>query len=291
MAALLGRERGLDIAGTLTKPWRMTSLNELLDRIVHKNPLGADAMARGIENDEFFLHLQPKVALPGGRITGFEALVRWEHPQLGLQSPVNFIPLAEQTGVIEPLTRWVLGRAADTLADWKREGVETRIAVNVSARNLMSLTVADEFAQIVKARGLECSSFILELTETAAVTNLVDALDILVRLRLKDFALSIDDFGTGYSSLAQLQRLPFSELKIDRSFVSVSATSTEAANTIRATVELARRLQLDLVAEGVETETVERTLIDLGVPHAQGYRYGRPEPAEVWGPRLRQRVE
>ncbi|MCS0502271.1 EAL domain-containing response regulator [Ancylobacter mangrovi] len=290
MAALLGRERGLDIAGTLTKPWGMARLNEMLTRIVHENPLGADAIAKGIENDEFRLFMQPKVRLPGGRITGFEALVRWNHPRLGLQSPINFIPLAEQSGLIEPLTRWILGRAADVLAGWKSEGISAQVSVNLSARNLMSLTVADEFAEIVRARGLDCSCFILELTESAAITNLVDALDILVRLRLKQFALSIDDFGTGYSSLAQLQRLPFSELKIDRSFVSACAASAEATNTIRAIVELARRLELDLVAEGVETEAVERTLIGLGITHAQGFRYGRPEPAEVWSPRLRCQV-
>ncbi|MGE0714510.1 MAG: EAL domain-containing protein [Alphaproteobacteria bacterium] len=279
-AARLGRERGLDIVGAIHKPWRLADLRTLLQRVRHEgDPIDAHAIGRAISGGELRLFLQPKVDMRTRAVIGYEALVRWQHPQLGLVTPDRFIKAAEDSGHIDALTRWVLREAAGALANRGAGRGPCTMAINISARSLGSLGLADELSGIVRERGLDCSDFTLEVTETVAMASPIDAMDILTRLRLKGFALAIDDFGTGYSSLVQLRRLPFSELKIDRSFVADCLQSRESFSIVKAIAALAQSLDLDAVAEGVESEDVAEALMGLGISFAQGYLYGRPAPA------------
>lgn len=239
-------------------------------------PLTAEELARGIAAGELIVVYQPRIALPAWRITDAEALVRWRHPGRGEIAPGAFIPLAEETGLIIELTRVVTGEALRQCRRWREAGLEIGVAVNASARDVSEIDFPDRLEALCAAAEVPPGVVTIELTETAAMHNAVEMLDSLTRLRLKGFRLAIDDFGTGYSSLAQLQRLPFSELKIDRSFVMEADWSRDARVIIKAVINLAHNLGLAAVAEGVETQGALDFLIELGCDAAQGYHIARP---------------
>jgi len=238
-------------------------------------PMSAD-LARAIANDELRLDYQPKVEATSGIVSGVEALVRWQHPTRGRLGPDNFIPLAEQSGQIGDLTRWVIRTAVQQAGRWREAGLEISIAVNFSARNLDEIDCPDVFERLCRSADVPCSQFVIEITETAAAGDEIKMMDITTRLRLKGFRISIDDFGTGYSSLVQLQRLPFSEMKIDKSFVLQCVTARESLIIVKAIIDLAHNLNLKVVAEGVETSDVLERLRRLGCDLAQGYFISRP---------------
>jgi EAL domain-containing protein (putative c-di-GMP-specific phosphodiesterase class I) len=239
-------------------------------------PLGAEDLARAIAEGELFLVYQPRIALPSWRITGAEALVRWRHPERGPILPGAFIPLAESTGLIVELTRWVVGTALRQCRAWRESGLDLGIAINASARDVADTGFPDRLLGLCTVHDVPPSKVTIELTETATMRNAVDLMDTLTRLRLKDFRLSIDDFGTGYSSLSQLQQLPFSELKIDRSFIGELGWSRGSRVITTALINLAHNLGLEAVAEGVETQAALDFLTDLGCDGAQGYHIARP---------------
>jgi len=275
-ARRLGLERGLDIAATLMKPFRSAELRQVLDDLAICDNLSSPAaLAGAIERDGLFLAYQPKVALATGKVVGFEALVRWQHDRLGTIFPDRFVPLAEGAGLIDRLTEAVIGIGLQQVAIWGAAG-DTSLAVNIAAANLRDLAFADRLEQRCANAGVAPDRLVLELTETGAMSDPVGAMDVLTRLRLKGARLSIDDFGTGYSSLAQLVRLPFSELKIDKSFVIACDTSTEARVVVKSTIDLAHNLGLSAVAEGVETEAIVRLLHGLGCDVVQGYYIAKP---------------
>jgi EAL domain-containing protein (putative c-di-GMP-specific phosphodiesterase class I)/ActR/RegA family two-component response regulator len=276
-ALQLGRERGLKMAGTLAKPVDLQGLRELLAKF---RPIDNAQLMRDLDDaiplGHLFLEYQPKLDCRSGRITGVEALVRWQHPTLGLVRPDRFITLAEETSLIGPLTEWVASAAIRQTAAWRRQGLDLDVAINISAKNAQDITLPDRLAHHCSEHGVEPGSIVLELTETGAMGNAVQLLDVLTRLRLKGFELAIDDFGTGYSSLVQLRKMPFSELKVDCSFVMQMTTDKDSRFIVETVIELARKLGLRSVAEGVETETALTALLAMGCDLAQGYHLSRP---------------
>ena len=235
-------------------------------------------LRRAIERDELVLHYQPKVEAGSGQLLGGEALVRWEHPLHGIVAPGDFIPLAERTGLIAPLTHYVLDMALRQCQAWLREGRELAMAVNVSARRLLDLSFPDEVAALLATWDVPARLLIIEITESTIMTDPVHAMEILGRLNGMGVQISIDDFGTGYSSMSYLKSLPVDELKIDRSFVSHMTSSGPDAVIVRSTVDLGRNLGLRVVAEGVEDLATWDELKMLGCDAIQGYHVSRPLP-------------
>ena len=235
-------------------------------------------LRQAIDQDGLSLHYQPKVDLKTGCLDGVEALVRWPHPDRGLLPPDQFIPLAEHTGLIAPLSRWVLATALRQCRAWRDEGLEIRVAVNLSARLLLDEHLIETIADLLLAHRVSPADLELELTESAVMADPARALDVLRGLHQMGIRLSIDDFGTGYSSLAYLNRLPVDEVKIDKSFV-LDLRADAAATIARSIIDLGHNLGLVVVAEGVEDQAAYERLGAMGCDLAQGYYLSRPIPA------------
>jgi EAL domain-containing protein (putative c-di-GMP-specific phosphodiesterase class I)/signal transduction histidine kinase/ligand-binding sensor domain-containing protein/CheY-like chemotaxis protein len=280
------RERGLGVAGVLAKPFRREDLLALLSDTRargRQQPARAEASAgpslgaleEAIAQRRFVLHYQPKVRLADGRVSGFEALVRWSDPVRGMVPPDAFIPLAESSGLILPLTDLVIEQGLAWLARQSHQPPLT-LALNLSGKGVGNPDLADALHARCTAHGLDPARIILELTESSAAAHQADAMDTLSRLRIKGFQLSIDDFGTGFSSMVQLARLPFTSLKIDKSFVLSMLDSAESRKIVESTIGLGKALGLATVAEGVEQSDVLSTLRALGCDEAQGFLIARP---------------
>jgi diguanylate cyclase (GGDEF)-like protein len=242
------------------------------------------SLEHAIEAEELHLHYQPIVRLGNGEIAGMEALVRWEHPVLGTVPPLDFIPLAEESGLVVPLGAWVLDRACADLKRWQREwitanGRPLRMAVNVSARQLQSPDFLRMVDDTLSRHRIDPSWLTLEITESVLVQDSEDVMARLGALHERGIVLALDDFGTGYSSLSYLHRFPIQTVKIDRSFVSGMDGGRHMI--LNAIVSLAGSLGLDLVAEGIEHESQARQLRFLGCEYGQGYHLGRPVPVEA----------
>jgi diguanylate cyclase (GGDEF)-like protein len=250
-----------------------------------RDPYSADRLGllaelrRAIERDELVLHYQPKVSLRTGELTGVEALVRWQHPTRGLLGPSEFVPLAERTGAVADLTRWVVDRALAQHRAWRDQGVDVPVAVNLAAANIVDVGLPAGIAALLECHGVAGERLECEISEHTVMADPVRATDVLDGLRKLGVRLSLDDFGTGHSSLAYLKRLPLDEVKIDRSFVAGMAEDENDAVIVRSTIDLARNLGLQVVAEGVETEQIMDVLADLRCDTAQGYFVSRPLPA------------
>ena len=228
---------------------------------------------------ELVLHYQPKVDVASQRVIGVEALVRWQHPVHGLLGPAEFVPLAERTGAIGDLTRWVLDNALAQARAWRDAGQDLTMAVNLAAPNIADATLPDAVAALLERHGVPGDRLECEISEHTVMADPRRAMAILERLRGLGVKLSLDDFGTGHSSLSYLKRLPLDEVKIDRSFVMGMTEDDNDAAIVRTTIDLARNLGLDVVAEGVESDTILRNLSDLSCDIAQGFYLSRPLPA------------
>jgi diguanylate cyclase (GGDEF)-like protein/PAS domain S-box-containing protein len=239
-------------------------------------------LRRALERDELVLYYQPKVKISTGDLVGAEALVRWQHPEHGLVFPDDFIPLAEYTGLINPLTRYVLDTALVQARIWIDSGWPLSIAVNLSARNLHDERFAEGVAELLAARDVPAHLLVLEVTESAIMIDPVRARLTLEQLAALGARISIDDFGAGYTSLSQLTTLPVSELKIDRSFVATMTRNPGNAMIVQSVIDLGQNLGLTLVAEGVETEQALTALAFLQCDVAQGYHLCRPVPVEAF---------
>ena len=237
-------------------------------------------LGRAIRDGELVLHFQPRVALQYGFIEGFEALVRWQHPRLGLLPSGQFVPFAESTEVIQPLTCWVVRAALEQLAQWNASLPRLTMAVNISMRNLHDRTCPDRLAEIVREVGVDPGVVEYEVTETAIMSDPEAARTALSRIIANGSRLAIDDFGTGYSSLAWLEKLPVDVLKIDRSFVSELTEGARRDAIVRSTIGLAHSLELGVVAEGIEDQETARALRAMKCDLAQGFYFARPAPAE-----------
>jgi diguanylate cyclase (GGDEF)-like protein len=236
-------------------------------------------LRRAIDRGELVLHYQPKVDLRTNDIHGVEALVRWQHPERGMIPPDEFIPPAQKTGVIAPLTMFVLDEALRQCRTWTLQGLELCVAVNLSTRNLLDVHLPDTVGELLARWEVPARLLELEITESTILADPVRAMQILSRLDEMGIRLAIDDFGTGYSSLAYLKRLPVDELKIDKSFILGMDENENDAVIVRSTIDLGRNLGLRVVAEGVETPKAWSRLAQLGCDVAQGYYLSRPAPA------------
>ena len=288
-------EGPLTVLGILAKPASRAALQALLDRwepTLQFPTLGGSYeffspadLHRANRECQWRLHYQPQVSLATGELVGFEALVRWQHPDFGLVYPDRFIGLAEECGAIDPLTVWVAREALAHHAAWKSRGFDAQIAVNVSMESLKSIDFDRRFAELVRESGSIPEDVILEVTESRVIGSAQTPLENLARLRMEHFELSIDDYGTGQSSLAQLRDLPFTELKLDRSFVHGAHDDPILMPILEHTLSMARELDMSTVAEGVEFESDWKLLRALGCARAQGYFIGRPMEAkylEAW---------
>ncbi|HWM10658.1 MAG TPA: EAL domain-containing protein [Solirubrobacteraceae bacterium] len=250
-----------------------------------RDPYSADRLGllaelrRAIEHDELVLHYQPKISLRTGELTGVEALVRWQHPTRGLLAPDEFVPLAARTGAVADLTRWVVDHALAQHREWRDAGVDVPVAVNLAAANIVDVTLPAAIGELLARHDVEAGRLACEISEHTVMADPVRAADVLGGLRGLGVRLSLDDFGTGHSSLAYLKRLPLDEVKIDRSFVAGMTDDENDAVIVRSTIDLARNLGLEVVAEGVETETIMHGLADLRCDTAQGFYISRPLPA------------
>ena len=237
-------------------------------------------LRRAVERSEFRLQYQPLVTLDTGRITGFEAVVRWEHPTRGTIGPAAFIPIAEETGLIIPIGRWVLREACRQMRAWQDRYPaypDLAVSVNLSGRQFAQPTLVNEIDRALKETGLDPRRLRIELTESVVMENAVSAMDMIAQLRALDVKIDVDDFGTGYSSLSYLQRFDLDHLKIDRSFVSnIGEPGGENAEIVRTIVTLARHLGMDAVAEGVETADQLALLKQLGCQNVQGFLFAKP---------------
>ena len=285
----LVRAHKITVLGHLSKPVTPDRLSGLIELCL---PPPADAakaakkvyrqteLATAIARGELVNHYQPKVAVATGEVVGLETLVRWRHPKDGLVFPDQFIGIAEQYGLIDHLTRAVLGAALPQARAWQDAGLSLRLAVNLSMDNLVSLSFLDYVVNLTTEAGVPPQQLVLEVTESRLMQDQRVSLEILTRLRLKRFRLSIDDFGTGNSSLAQLRDIPFDELKIDQSFVHGAWGNDTQRAMFDASVGLARQLVMETVAEGVEDRADWNFLRQHDCDVAQGYFIARPMPAE-----------
>ncbi|MBL8270488.1 putative bifunctional diguanylate cyclase/phosphodiesterase [Steroidobacter sp.] len=252
----------------------------------HERHLSLLSDIRGaIERDELRVFYQPRISLSSNAAAAVEALLRWQHPTRGMIPPSDFVPFAEQTGYIRLLTRWVLEESIKQFGRWRAKGIELRISVNVSARDLMGRELPDMVDSLLRKYAMPADMLCLEITESGFMEDPAHAQRMLERLHDLGVHLSIDDYGTGYSSLSYVSRLPVKELKIDRSFVKDMLSGETTLTIVRSTIELGHSLGLKVVAEGVEDEASYRHLASLGCDHAQGYYMSKPLPAadlEVW---------
>lgn len=303
-SALSAQEHGLKIAGLLNKPFRAAELRQLLldfikqqrhkqvefEPVVEKPSWFPEYndLATALERGDIHIALQPQLSTRTGLLLGFEALARWQHAEHGNVPPDHFIPLAERTHLIEELTTSIVEQALSwfkqlyqqappqAAMSLQMEPDNLTLAINLSVVNLHNRHLPDELLEQCTRHGVPPERIVLEVTETTAMDNPTEMLDILTRLRIKGFGLSIDDFGTGYSSLAQLARLPFSELKVDRSFVMRAEQSHEARAVIKSVVDLAHSLSLNAIAEGVDSEYAKDYLRKIGCDVLQGYYIATP---------------
>ncbi len=235
---------------------------------------------QAIRDDQLVVHYQPKILLSQGVTVGLEALIRWDHPEHGILAPEAFIGIAEQTGLVKPLGRWLFKNVLRQQKELQNEGADLEVSINMSTRNLMDSTLPDQFMEEVAVQGLDRPRVTLEITENSILKDPVQAQATLGRLSDLGVEVAIDDFGTGFSSLTHLRLLPVSELKIDRSFIMDMEGRTEDAQIVRSIIDLAHGLGLKVTAEGVEDERSLQRLISLGCDRAQGYHMARPMPID-----------
>nr|WP_294523716.1 EAL domain-containing protein [uncultured Rhodopila sp.] len=279
----LGVSLGLKIAGVLEKPLHIPALEQVFARLKAANePVTARQLRAAIAHDEMSLEFQPIVAMASRRLKKLEALIRWDRAGCGLIPPSGFLSIAEaDAATIDALADWTIGAALKAYEILARGGINVPIAVNISARNLYDLTLPERLERRLQEGGMPPEHLWLEVSETAAFKDATLTMDILSRLQLKGIRLSIDNFGTGYSSLALLRQMPFSEIKIDRSFVSDMTVSRDSRAIVKSIIELAVNMETDCVAEGVETRETADALEQLGACDLQGFWIARPMPVEA----------
>jgi EAL domain-containing protein (putative c-di-GMP-specific phosphodiesterase class I) len=278
---------GVNFLGTIEKPITRSKLEGLVELHGPAQTLAIPPLTTavtftlqevlaGLENDEFEPIFQPQIELATGRVCGIEALARWQHPEHGLVTPSAFIRLLEESTNIDALTQCMLRCSARFRRELDKLGIDCPLAVNISLTALHDVAIADQITRIVREENVSPREIVLEMTERSPSTDLGRVLENLTRLRMHGFELSIDDFGTGYSSLEQLARVPFTEIKIDQSFVTHAGEKAAAKIILESSLDLARKLKLRAIAEGVETQANWDLLQELGCEFAQGYYIAKP---------------
>ncbi|VAW93399.1 diguanylate cyclase/phosphodiesterase (GGDEF & EAL domains) with PAS/PAC sensor(s) [hydrothermal vent metagenome] len=291
-AQQLAEAHHFKVLASLTKPMSIQEFAKTLNSIkpqtkqtqqsaLTENSVSATELEQALQQHQLVLYYQPQINMQTGDLHGVEALVRWQHPEYGLIYPNQFIGLAEQSSLIEPLTEEVIRLAVEQSRNWQAEGINISVSINVSAENITSLSLPEQLKKLTDKHAIDPNKITLEITENAVMGDLTSSLDVLNRLRMKGFALSIDDFGTGYSSLSHLYKMPFTELKIDQSFIMQMLEDSEAMVIVKICIMLGQMLGMKLVAEGVETQEVWDELQTLGCDIAQGYLMAKPMPADA----------
>lgn len=284
---------GVRVLGALEKPVRCEALRELVARHVRDEPqsprfnaqapsFSGEQLAAAIDAGQFHPWYQPIVSLPAGRVLAAEALVRWRHPVRGWLSPGLFVDAIERCGLIDALTWRMLDQASRDCREWRRHGLGARVSVNLSALSLAQPTTAERVARIVAGTGLDPRNVLLELTESAATAQVAHTLENAARLRMLGFEIAVDDYGTGYSSMQQLARIPFTKLKIDRSFVHGAAHDRRLQVLVLNSIRMAKELGMACVAEGVETSEDWDMLAAADCDAAQGFHIARPMTAAAF---------
>lgn len=289
---------GLEVIACLSKPLSYKKLLQLFEQHIpitnksrfispslNENAITSKDLELAIQSNQLTLHFQPQIKMTTGELFGVEALLRWFHPEQGLISPGYLLPLAESSGLMGKLTHWIINRTVEQEREWRNAGLITSVSVNISASDITSLLLPEQITGLLASNEFDHNWLTLEVTETALMGELVTSLDILTRLRLKGVKLSIDDFGTGYSSLSQLHRIPFSELKIDQTFISKMTEDKEALAIVKTCIVLGHELNMHIVAEGIETREHFDLVKQMGCDYAQGYFIAKPMPGDeliVW---------
>jgi EAL domain-containing protein (putative c-di-GMP-specific phosphodiesterase class I) len=285
-ARRLGSAHGLDVIAALEKPLSIAALNSLFDRIVAggKDASSVD-LAQAIAGGQFTLYYQPVIEMATRRVKGAEALARWAHPNRGTLLPDAFLEQVVNDGLMQALTDVVVQSSMAQASRWNKAGEDLTLSLNVTASTLLDLTLPDRIADLCKQHEVPANRLILEVTETEAMRDATRTMDVLLRMRIRNIGVSIDDFGTGHSSLRELQRMPFSELKIDKSFVIEMANNKDHAVIVNSVIDLGHNLGLKVIAEGVEDIRAWNMLAERGCDYAQGFFMGKPMPAsefDLW---------
>ncbi|MER2519689.1 MAG: EAL domain-containing response regulator [Bdellovibrionales bacterium] len=286
-ARRLGSAHGLEVVAAMEKPLSMPMLTSLFEKLAAGNgkneaPLN---IKQAIDDGQLALHFQPIVEIATRRVKGAEGLLRWQHPQRGLLLPDIFLDQAVNDGLMQAVTDVAIQASITQATSWHRSGEDLILSLNITASALLDLTFPDRMAELCKHRDLPPDRLILEVTETEAMRDTMRTMDVLLRMRIRNIGVSIDDFGTGHSSLRELQRMPFSEMKIDKSFVTDMANSRDCAVIVNSIIDLGHNLGLKIIAEGVEDVRVWRMLADKGCDYAQGYFIAKampPHEFNVW---------
>ena len=286
---------GLNVLGTFQKPMQksdlLASLKQLRTLLLKKtsnkeqhqlyNRLNEKDLLDGIKNEQITLFYQPKLTTKGLLLKGVEALARWQHPKLGFVSPVEFITAAEEFGIISKLTHYLFNIALQQKVNWKKHGVNFHLAFNLSPLSLSDRGLAESISEQVESYNLSPSEIVLEITENAISGEVSTAIETLAKLRLKGFNLAIDDYGTGFANAQQLSRVPATELKLDRVLVDNVTTKPQQKTILKSTVNLAKELNLQTVAEGIENFDDFQCILDLKVDLVQGYYFAKPMPSNT----------
>ena len=286
-AARLAQSYELLLMGDLQKPFTAETLTTTLKKDISKpfkrraqreTQFSRNDVRRCIAKDEILVMYQPKIDIKTLQFVSAEALVRWRHPDLGILGPGAFLPLVEELDLIGAMTTLIVEKAFNQIVKWEKIGIHSNIAINLSARSFTDLNLPEQLVLISDKYNIAPQRVTLEITESWNTQDNGSALDIVTRLRLKGFKLSIDDFGTGYSSMTQLKQMPFTELKLDQSFVRGATDDKQARIIVESCIDLGHRLGLHVVAEGVETQSDWDLVTELGCDEVQGYYVARPMP-------------
>ncbi len=287
-ARRLGNAHGLNVVATLEKPIDVGALRTLLDQIAEPPALaparssGESRLAQAIASGEFLLYYQPVVNIATRSVKGAEALMRWNHPTRGILAPDSFLDQITQEGLMQPLTEFAITSAVRQSAAWDRAGYSLTVSINVTASSLLELGLPDRIASQCLQNNVHPESLVIEVTETEAMRDVTRTMDVLLRMRLRNIGVSVDDFGTGHSSLRELQRMPFSEMKIDKSFVMGMVDHPDCAVIVKAIIDLGHNLGLRIIAEGVENEEIWSQLAARGCDFAQGIYMSPPIPPDAF---------
>jgi len=278
-ARRLGSAHGLNVVAALEKPLEIRAIREALELMAGNQHNSDSELAKALEQGHLILYYQPIIEIATRRVDGAEALVRWAHPMRGILPPAEFLDEIVAEGLMQPMTEHVLKTAVQQAVKWQQMGENLKVSVNTTASCLLELSLPDRLAEMCKEHGLPPERMVLEVTETEAMRDTTKTMDVLLRMRIRNIGVAVDDFGTGHSSLRELQRMPFSELKIDRSFVMDMATNKDSAMIVNSIIDLGHNLGLKVVAEGVEDVRTWRLLENKGCDFAQGYYMAKPMPA------------
>lgn len=289
LAMDLARKCGLNVIGPILKPFRPANLDALIFATGQLRPtkdgastvVTASELEKGIDGRQIIAHYQPQVSAATRAVTGVEALARWDHPELGMIAPDNFIPLAEENGLIPALTQQMINTVISDMDRLNGENSHLSVSINLGSAILNDTSFPDTLACKVDESGQNRSRFILELTESKMIDDSVDSMEVMARLDLSGFELSLDDFGTQYSNIEQLTKYPFRELKIDRSFIQAASTDSRSRATVESCIRLGKQMGIRTVAEGIETSDDLNLLTGLGVDLLQGYLFAKPMPIDA----------